>query len=279
VGVSQIRYGFALTQATTGGFSNARLAVIIPEPLIGGFSKARLAFINAQVLFPAEEDRNVSNNPFPGFGNSTTNPAIPAAADPFNTPLPGLDITVKKVPRFKTRISEGSSGFEVRNAQMQYPRWDFELSYNYLEDRSGAESSLKVILGFFLARQGSFESWLFKDPDDYLVTNGVCGIADGVTTEFPLCRTLGDFREQVGQLDTVNTLTVYVDGLEVDETDYEVVMPNSIVFNTAPDDDLVVSASFQFYYACRFIEDGLEFEKFMDKLWNLQSVEFRSIIQ
>lgn len=162
---------------------------------------------------------------------------------------------------------------------MEYPRWNFELSYNYLEDSSGAESSLKTIMGFFLARRGSFESWLFKDPDDYLVTEGLCGIADGVTPEFPLCRELGEFREQVGQLDTANSLSVYVDGVLASPSDYTVVMPNSIVFDTSPDAGAEIRASFQFYYACRFMEDELEFEKFMDKLWNLQSVEFRSIIQ
>lgn len=220
----------------------------------------------------------MSDTPFPGFGNSATNPAVPAAADPFNTPLPGLTIDVKKAPRFRTNISEAASGNETRYAQAEYPRWEFELSYDFLEDRTGAESSLKTILGFFLARRGSFDSWLFKDPDDYLSTGGVCGTADGVTTEFPLCRTLGGFNEVVGQVDTANAIQIYVDDVLIDPADYEVVLPNSVVFDSAPAEG-VVTATFQFFFACRFMEDQLDFEKFADKLWNLQQVQFRSVIQ
>ena len=92
---------------------------------------------------------------------------------------------------------------------MQYPRWDFELTYEFLEDRSGANSSLKSIIGFYLQRQGSFDSFLFKDPDDYLVTNGTIATADGVTVQFPFVRNMGGFIEKVGQVDNVSPLTIY----------------------------------------------------------------------
>lgn len=279
VSASRVRLTFITIEPLTGGSASIRNPLILAEPLTGGFSQTRLTLMGLQALMPIEEERPVSTTPFPGFGNSTTNPAIPQAADPFNSPLPGLTIEVRKTPGFKTNISEASSGYEVRNAQAEYPRWDFELSYEYLEDRTGADSSLKTIMGFFLARQGSFESWLFKDPDDYLATAGLCGTADGVTTEFPLRRSMGEFHELVGQVDTSNAITVYADGIAVDPDDYEIVLPNALVFNSAPADGLVITATFQFFFACRFAEDRMDFEKFMDKLWNLQSVEFRSIIQ
>lgn len=276
--ITAVRVNYVFVEPLTGGFSSVRTASIFAESLIDGFPQLRLNSIGIQALFPVEEERPVSTTPFPGFGNSTTNPAIPAAADPFNTPLPGLTIEVTKAPRFRTRISEAASGRETRYPQAEYPRWDFELSYDYLEDRTGADSSLKTILGFFLARQGSFDSWLFKDPDDYLVEGGVCGEADGVTTEFPMCRSIGEFNERVGQVDNANDITVYVDGVEVDPADYTILLPNSLVFNSAPATG-AITADFQFFFACRFLEDQMDFEKFADKLWNLQQVQFRSIIQ
>lgn len=276
--VSSVRINLVVVEPLTDGFSATRLNLLVAEPLVGGFSQLRLSSMGVQALFPVQEARPVSEYPFPGFGNSPTDPSKPAAADPFYTPLPGLSIDVKKAPRFRTRVSESASGNETRYSQAEYPRWDFELSYEYLEDKSGAESSLKTILGFFLARRGSFESWLFKDPDDYLSEEGVCGIADGVTTEFPLCRTLGGFNERVGQVDTENSISVFVDGVLVDPADYTVVLPNSLVFDTAPAEG-TITATFQFFFACRFTEDSLDFEKFADKLWNLQQVQFRSIIQ
>lgn len=346
-GYSTVRVSLVYVQAFTGGYSTVRISEMRTQPLTGGYSTIRLSLMVIQALFPVPEDLKVSTIPFPGFGNSTSNPAIPSGKDPFNTALPGLDITVHKKPMFKTRISEGASGNEVRNSLMQYPRWDFEMTYNFLEDKSGANSSLKTIMGFFLARQGSFDSWLFKDPDDYLVTNGFCGTADGVTTQFPFARTLGGFVEKVGQVDTANAISVFstvaqsavVPGTPyqvtvtnaatfiedlgvtlsgtaltkvasapatgqysvaagiytfnsaqngqtviinyrwtVNPAAYTVTLPNLIIFTTAPAAG-TITASFQFYFACRFVDDQMDFEKFYDKLWNLQSCNFRSIIQ
>lgn len=231
----------------------------------------------------------------------------------------------------------------------EYPRWEFNLNYEFLEDRSGAESSLKTIMSFFLARQGSFDTWLFKDPDDYLCINSFCATSDGLTTDFPLCRTMGEFTEKVCQIDTVNTITLYLsvvqastipasgpytrtvthsatfiedlgvikDGTtamtkvsgspaageysvaagvytfnstdhgdtiaisyryQLDPADYTITLPNLVVFDAAlPAGDL--SGDFQFYFACRFLEDSMDFEKFYDRLWNLQQCDFKSIIQ
>lgn len=349
-GYSTVRLSYTINQPVIAGYSKIRLSWQFNQPLIGGYSTIHTAFYMLQTLHPVLPDGPMSTDPFPGFGNSTANPAIPAGADPASTELPGLAFSVHKKPRFKTRISEAASGNEVRNALAEYPRWDFELTYEFLEDRSGAESSLRTIMGFFLQRQGSYDSWLFKDPDDYLVTAGVLGTADGVTTEFFLARTMGGFSEIVGQVDTVNTISVFgtptessaipgtpyeitvsqaasyvadvgvtIDGTpatkvvsgpttgqySVNETtgvytfaaadtgktaaityrytiapaNYTVTVPNSIVFGTAPASGLIISASFQFYFACRFAEDMVDFEKFYDKLWSLQECSFRSIIQ
>lgn len=277
-GYSSIRMNLTLVQAAVDGYSKVRLNNLIPQPLTDGYSQIRCAAYLCQALFPVAEELPVSTNPFPGFGNSTSDPSVPAAKDPFNSALPGLSFSVHKKPAFKTKITEAASGNEVRTAMMQYPRWEFELNYEFLEDSSGAESSLKTIMGFFLARQGSYDSWLFKDPDDYTVTGGYCGEADGVTTEFPFCRTLGEFHEKVGQVDTANPINVYVDGVLVDPADYTVTLPNLIVFDSAPTSG-DVTADFQFFFACRFSEDEMDFEKFMDKLWSLQQCTFRSIIQ
>lgn len=285
---------------------------------------------------------------FPGFGNSALNPSIPAALDPFKSKLPGLSIEVMKRPKFNTKSDIASSGNEVRTSYTEWPRWTFELSYEFLEDRTGAESSLKTIMGFFTDQQGSFGSWLFKDPDDYLVQNGEMGTADGVTTRFYFRRYLGQRGEPVGTVDTANTITVFrsfeengtipnsgpftitvanaasfeedlgVEGpggaftkvtgapasgqYSVDETtgvytfnagnanvpvtityrysvdpaDYTL-EHNYVVFLSAPASG-TISASFQFFYVCRFLEDEMDFEKFADKLWSLQTCEFMSIL-
>jgi hypothetical protein len=111
---------------------------------------------------------------------------------------------------------------------MQYPIWEFELTYEFL--RADVTQEYQTLLGFFLSRLGAFDTFLFKDLDDYLVTAGRSATADGVTTQFGFLRTIGGFAELVGQVDKGHTINVYVNGtLPVGPT-YTIALPNQIVF-------------------------------------------------
>lgn len=348
-GYSNVRVTVTFSQPLHDGFPSVRSNVQIAQPLHDGYPTVRVPLFFCQALFPVLPELPVSTDPFPGFGNSPSTPSVPAASDPFNTSLPGLSYGIKKKPMFKTKISEGAAGNEVRSSLTPYPRWDFEFSYEFLEDASGANSSLKSIMGFFLSRRGSFDSFLVKDPDDYLVTDGWLGTSDGATTQFPFLRGMGGFYEQVGQIDTANTINLYqelaegatipatpgpytvtvahsaafssdvkvMDGVTqmtkvasapaagqysvaagvytfnaadqgkaititykylISPSDYTFRLPNYVVFTVAPASGAIY-ADFQFYFACRFVDDQMDFEKFYDQLWNLQNCKFRSIIQ
>jgi len=259
------------------GQPNTQVNLFVLEPLSESVRHLRANLFVLESLQPVVPEFDMTTTPFPGFGNSTIDPTKPAAADPFNTALPGLAFSVHKKPLFKTNIHEAPSGKEVRNSMAQYPRWEFNLTYEFLEDKTGADSSLKTIMGFFMLCGGSFAAWLFKDPDDYLVVNGLCGVADGTITAFPFLRDMGGFPEQVGQVDQSNDINVYVDGVLQDPGDYTI-NGDEFIFTSAPSSGNV-TADFQFFFVCRFLEDQLDFEKFMDKLWQLQECDFRSIIQ
>lgn len=353
-GDPNLRTNLVVAEPYTRGRPNLRVNYIFAESLTRGRPILRVNYVIVEVFCAVDPEEYMSTIPFPGFGNSLTNPAVPAGLDPFNTALPGLTFSVHKKPSFSTRIARASSAFEVRNAMQEFPVWDFELVYDFLEDRSGAESSLKTIVGFFLARQGAFDSWLFKDPDDYLCVSSTCGVPDGVTTTFYFCREMtGGFLERVGQVDTANTVALYLtvdevrtipatpgpytitvsgaatftadagvvkvvggavmtrvtgapanNQYSVDEltgiytfnsanqnigvtityrrginpADYTITLPGLITFVSAPPAG-ILTADFQFYFVCRFLEDQMDFEKFADKLWNLQECNFRSLIQ
>jgi hypothetical protein len=45
-----------------------------------------------------------------------------------------------------------------------------------------------------------------------------------------------------------------------------------------PASGLAITADFDFWYVCRFAEDKAEFNKFADKLWDLQKLDFKSVI-
>lgn len=348
---SHLRLGFMAEEQALTATSHLRLTYIFIQDIIDTASKLRAANVITQVIIPVLPEPPMSELPLPGFGNDPDNNAIPAAANPAKTSLPGLTFEVHKTPNFKTNIKEAPSGNEVRNALMEFPRWDFELEYEYLRDQAQGTSSLQTLMGFFLQMRGSYDTFLFKDPDDYLVVNNSLGVGTGVLTSFGFMRSMGGFNELVGQVDTTNTIALYytltqsevvpatpgpytitVDNFpivedlgvmlgmtplvkvtgapatgqyavvlatgvytfnaaqegdavdityryEVDDADYTIVLPNHVQFDTAPAEDVIVTASFQFFFACRFLEDSLDFAKFMDKLWNLNQCNFRSVIQ
>jgi hypothetical protein len=349
-GTPDLRSPLVVVEPLTEGTPKLRQDLVTIEGLTEGYRNLRQSLLVIETLQPVGPEEFMTTTPFPGFGNSDINPSIPAAADPAATKLPGLAFSVHKKPTFKTRVAEATSGVEARNALMQYPRWAFTLTYEFLEDSSGWESSLKTILGFYLSMQGPFRSWLFKDPDDYIADNHFCGVADGTITEFPASRVMGGFRERVGQIDLANSTAVYNTVLEnrtipvtpgpytltanyttfqedlgvtkggipmtrvasapaagqyaVDEltgiytfnsadnnqavilnyrylvnpADYTLTMPNRIIFSSAPPAG-DISWSGQFFFVCRFLEDEQDYEKFADKLWSLDTCEFRSVIQ
>ena len=39
----------------------------------------------------------------------------------------------------------------------------------------------------------------------------------------------------------------------------------------------MISADFSYGFMCRFLEDTLDFEEFMDNLWQLKSLKFRQV--
>lgn len=278
-GTPPVKVPLLISEPLAEGSPNVQVNLTLSEPLSEGYPNVQVSFCVIESIHPVPPELPMATTPFPGFGNSTSTPSIPAAKDPFNTPLPGLAMAVHKKPMFKTNIKEAASGVEVSNSLAEYPRWDFTLEYEFLEDRTGANSSLKTILGFFLSQRGAGGRWLFKDPDDYLVEGGDIATADGVTTEFPFLRNLGGFPEKIGQIDTANDIVLYADGVIIDPSDYTITLPNLVVFDSAPADGVELTADFQFFFVCRFVEDEMDFEKFSDKLWSLQECSFRSIIQ
>jgi hypothetical protein len=85
----------------------------------------------------------------------------------------GLTFTVVKRPEFSTLIQQSPNKYELRLPQTQNPIWHWSLVYDYLKDydiQGGLSyTDLQRLMGFFAARQGRFDDFLFEDPDDHSV--------------------------------------------------------------------------------------------------------------
>jgi uncharacterized protein (TIGR02217 family) len=188
--------------------------------------------------------------------------------------LAGLEYPVVKTPiAGRTLIQNSVSGQENRVALWSAPRWQWTLSFNFLRD--DATDEFRTLLGFFLARQGSFDSFLFDDIDDDTVTGQPLGIASPGQTAFQLVRSLGGHTEPVLAPNAVSA--VYVNGTSIGSAWSVNRSGGVLTLDSAPATGSTVSADFTFYWPVRFIADQYDFGKFMNRLWEQKKLDFISL--
>ena len=201
--------------------------------------------------------------------------------------LRGLSWEYTLTPTFSTGVQQATSGREVRAAFWSAPLWKLSLSYAFLHDDqqhvdSNGYSELQQLVGFFLARQGAFDSFLIdlvqltRKPQDSTVSGQPIGTGDGSTTSFQLVRNIGGYLEMV-QNPAGQTALVYVAGTpKVQGTDYTI--SNGLVsFASPPAAAAAITADFQWLWRVRFAQDEQEFANFMYLLWECKKVDLISV--
>jgi uncharacterized protein (TIGR02217 family) len=189
----------------------------------------------------------------------------------FPSNLPGLSWGVRKAPEFNTKVQRSTNGRELRAAFYSYPLYNFSLKFEVLRE-AGAINELQTLMGFFLQRQGQFDSFLYTDPSDNTVTDQSFGNGNGIQTQFQLVRPMGGFSEPV---QNVNMMTnVKVNGTVV--SNYTVSGTGLLTFASPPNGPLTWSGTY--YYRVRFTMDVGDFEQFMYRLWELKKCEFRGAV-
>lgn len=189
----------------------------------------------------------------------------------------GLKFGGGMYPRFNTRVQTSVSAREQRAAFQAFPVWDFKRSYEVLREAASVDE-LRTILGFFLARKGMFDSWLFVNPEDSAVTDQQFGIANGSTLAFQLTRAFGagghTFVEPVQNVTAI--VNVKRNGVTLTPTaDYSVSATGLVTFVSAGTAGHALTWSGSFYYRCRFLIDVAETDKFSTQLWEMKKLEFR----
>jgi len=190
--------------------------------------------------------------------------------------LPGRTFDSKKTPEWSTTVQKSVNGTESRAAWYANPIWNFEISYDILRDTSDY-LELQNIQGFFNARQGSFDSFLYNDPYDNSVVNQQIGIGDGNTTIFQLLRSIDNqFVESVIAPNVIQY--VYVNGIPTAAYTGGLDTNGIITFAVAPASEAVITWTGTFYFRCRFLEDTQEYDNFMYTLWDLKKCNFKSLV-
>jgi uncharacterized protein (TIGR02217 family) len=212
----------------------------------------------------------------------------------------GLKWDLQKTPVFSTLIQKSASGRSLRAAFYQYPIYRYDLSYDILRD-DVAHNELKTLMGFYLARQGAFDSFLYVDPSDNIVTGQAIATGDGVTAAFQLIRTYGGFIEPCldiqAPISPTPVLYIYVNGVLQDVSYYDIKSyagtisyfnGGMLTFKAGHIPGAVpITANFSYYKRVCFLEysdDGQvsgsssnSFNQFMYNLWELSSLSFVTV--
>ncbi len=182
-----------------------------------------------------------------------------------------------KRPTWSTRVASHVSGREARTALYSYPLYEFEVTFDGLASDATwpglGSNSLQSLMGLYLQCQGQFGTFLYTDPTDNTVTGQGIGVGDGSATTFTLVRTLGGFIEPVSWALTV--ANVRTDGVATSV--WTLGQPNTLNFATAPASGAAIVADITYAFQCRFLDDQNDFEEFMQGLWTVQSLKFRSV--
>lgn len=188
--------------------------------------------------------------------------------------LPGLGFNFTRTPIWSTLKQQAVSGDETRVGLQAYPRYQYTLTYEFLRERAGLHE-MQALLGFFNQVRGSFDNFSFDDPDDNSVSGQGIGIGDGATKTFQMARTLNGWVDPILAVKAI--AAVYINGVVQAGATYSVDNIGLLTFTTAPGIGLPITADFTYYWRCRFVDDQYDFDKFMDKLWQMQQVQIITV--
>ena len=206
--------------------------------------------------------------------------------------FPVLDGLSREIPwviesrkaQWSTQVMRGQGGAEFRVSMWEAPRWKWAVKLPMLRDGYQL-AAFKTLAGFFMARGGMQDSFLFCPTEDaYQISKGgkggFCrltgvqiGVGDGTQKVFPLVRPFGTqtypygrAAEPVQWVDTRNTATVQaitpvgrVGGVVQAGTTFNTFDGSTggvlATFVTAPGAGALVSADFDFAYRVRLATD------------------------
>lgn len=199
--------------------------------------------------------------------------------------LPGLEWDLTKTPMFNTKIMQSVNGRELRASYQAVPKYQISMSFAFLRESKGRKE-LQQLEGFFLERRGSFDSFLFKMPED---NEFQCTfIGDGVQTSFQLYKQMHSLQIPVSHTQSepifdLDPLFWNVDNQKLfwgidqklfwDDTKAQISKNGFIILSKPLANGIKFSISGTYYYRCRFADDEQQYTHFMSKLWKAGKVE------
>lgn len=192
--------------------------------------------------------------------------------------LIGVAFPIVVRPVFSTETAEAASGLEVRVGNYVYPKKEWDIPVNYL-NQDAAVADYQALYGLYVQMGGAFGTFLF-DYDRDNSTNGVpsqIGIGDGTTTTFQLGRMMGAGFELVYDVNSLVAAPKIYLNTTLQSSGYSINSTGLITFSSAPGNGVLVKADFQYYWRVKFAEDSVDFSRIVDYWHQVSTLKLRQV--
>jgi len=217
--------------------------------------------------------------------------------------LSGIGWPVNRRPYVSTTVNKTAGGQEIRIPNWPYPLETFDLPINYLHDSvvqsPGFAADFEELYGFFVARLGPWDSFLYQDPtDNYTVTlaqyeglspttgQNVIATGDGTTKSFQLFRTIGGALQPIYDINGITATlapplsapycNVYLNGV-LQGSGFSVSNTGLLTFTSAPGNSVHVAADFSYFKRCVFADDSIDFTRNYQHIWKVKKLSIRQV--
>ncbi len=196
----------------------------------------------------------------------------------FPSNLKGFDIEVTRSSQYSTLIQTGASGKELRASFWTVPRWTYELTLNFVRQSGFSvktlNDELQQLASFFNTVRGAWDSFLYVDPVNGNPSGLQFGTGTGAATAFQLIDNEGFMATNIQ-----GSPSIYVAGvLKTSGTNYTLNASTGVVtFTAAPANGAALTWSGQFARMCRFVDDNLDFKRFVNLAWDGGTVKVQTL--
>lgn len=189
--------------------------------------------------------------------------------------LAGQGFLSEKTPIWSTQVAESVSGRERRRQVWSYPRWRFQVGYEFLRD-TPTKDEIDQMWVFFNTSAGMYAEFGYLDPYDNAAVAMPFGTGNGFTNQFQLTRTTtaGGLSFTEPMFAFVGTPVIYLNGVA---TTAFTISNGLITFSTAPSNGVALTWTGQYMFLCRFEEDSISPKQMMSQFWSLDGVSFKSV--
>lgn len=187
--------------------------------------------------------------------------------------LAGMTFPVIRSPNWRTDTHRTITGKRTTLAWQSVPWYNIEIPYSFL--RATATAEFQDLLAFYNSANGPANVFRFNDPDSNTATALQFGTGDGATRTFQLLtRIQGASFNWNDPVYFTNTASIFDNAvLKTLGVDYTLTS-GLVTFTVAPIAGHVLTWTGTFDWLCRFTEDMISFEKFVNSIWELKALKF-----